>query len=94
MFGLSYETAVMIVGAAMIAYVIFGGMLATTWVQIVKAALLLGGAASLAVLVLLRFGMNPLALFDAAAREVRRAACSRRASSSRTRSTRSRSAWR
>src|ERR1035437_3269655 len=34
MFGLSYETAVMIVGAAMIAYVIFGGMLATTWVQI------------------------------------------------------------
>ena len=42
MFGLSYETAVMIVGAAMIAYVLFGGMLATTWVQIVKAALLLG----------------------------------------------------
>jgi cation/acetate symporter len=66
MFGLSYETAVMIVGAAMIAYVIFGGMLATTWVQIVKAALLLGGAASLAFLVLLKFGMNPLALFAAA----------------------------
>jgi cation/acetate symporter len=66
MFGLSYETAVMIVGAAMIAYVIFGGMLATTWVQIVKAALLLGGAASLALMVLLKFGMNPLALFAAA----------------------------
>ncbi|MDQ8165963.1 MAG: sodium/solute symporter [Gemmatimonadota bacterium] len=67
MFGLTYETAVMIVGAAMIAYVLFGGMLATTWVQIVKAALLLGGAAMLAFMVLLKFGMNPLALFAAAA---------------------------
>ena len=66
MFGLSYETAVMIVGAAMIAYVLFGGMLATTWVQIVKAALLLGGAALLALLVLLKFNMNPMALFEAA----------------------------
>lgn len=66
MFGLNYETAVMIVGAAMIAYVLFGGMIATTWVQIVKAALLLGGAAALAILVLARFGMNPLALFAAA----------------------------
>ena len=66
MFGLSYETAVMIVGAAMIAYVLFGGMLATTWVQIVKAGLLLGGAASLAVLVLAKFHMNPLELFSAA----------------------------
>jgi cation/acetate symporter len=67
MFGLSYETAVIIVGAAMIAYVMFGGMLATTWVQIVKAVLLLGGALLLAVLVLARFGMNPAALFAAAA---------------------------
>ena len=67
MFGLSYETAVIIVGAAMIAYVLFGGMLATTWVQIVKAVLLLGGAFLLAVLALARFGMNPAALFAAAA---------------------------
>ena len=67
MFGLSYETAVIIVGAAMMAYVLFGGMIATTWVQIVKALLLLGGAAVLAVLVLARFGMNPIALFAAAA---------------------------
>src|SRR5687768_38577 len=67
MFGLSYETAVVIVGAAMIAYVLFGGMLATTWVQIVKAVLLLGGAFLLAVLALARFGMNPAALFAAAA---------------------------
>jgi cation/acetate symporter len=67
MFGLSYETAVVIVGAAMIAYVLFGGMLATTWVQIVKAVLLLGGAFLLAILALARFGMNPAALFAAAA---------------------------
>jgi cation/acetate symporter len=67
MFGLSYETAIVIVGAAMIAYVLFGGMLATTWVQIVKAGLLLGGAFLLAVLVLSKFGFNPAALFGAAA---------------------------
>lgn len=66
MFGLSYEVAVTIVGVAMIAYVLFGGMIATTWVQIVKAALLLGGAALLALFVLLKFGMNPLTLFAAA----------------------------
>src|SRR6185503_13059631 len=67
MFGLSYETAIIIVGAAMIAYVLFGGMLATTWVQIVKAVLLLGGAFLLAMLVLAKFGFNPTALFAAAA---------------------------
>ena len=67
MFGLSYETAIVIVGVAMIAYVLFGGMLATTWVQIVKAVLLLGGAFVLAMLVLARFGFNPVALFGAAA---------------------------
>jgi cation/acetate symporter len=67
LFGLSYETAVLIVGAVMLAYVLFGGMIATTWVQIVKAVLLLGGAFLLASMVLLRFGGSPLALFDAAA---------------------------
>jgi cation/acetate symporter len=66
LFGLSYETAVLIVGVVMLAYVLFGGMIATTWVQIVKAVLLLGGAFLLALLVLLRFAMNPLALFAAA----------------------------
>ncbi|MCC7034505.1 MAG: cation/acetate symporter ActP [Acidobacteria bacterium] len=69
LFGLPYETAVLIVGLVMLAYVLFGGMLATTWVQIVKAVLLLGGAFMLAMLVLMRFSMNPLALFDAAARQ-------------------------
>ncbi len=67
LFGLSYEAAVAIVGAVMLAYVLFGGMIATTWVQIVKAVLLLTGAFLLALLVLARFSFNPLALFDAAA---------------------------
>jgi cation/acetate symporter len=58
---------VVIVGVVMMAYVLFGGMIATTWVQIVKAVLLLGGAFLLAFMVLLRFGFSPLALFDAAA---------------------------
>ena len=69
LFGMSYELAVVIVGVVMLAYVLFGGMLATTWVQIVKAVLLMSGAALLALLVLAKYGMNPLALFaDAAAR--------------------------
>ncbi|WP_144182553.1 solute symporter family protein [Elioraea rosea] len=67
MFGLDYETAVVIVGCVMLAYVLFGGMLATTWVQIVKAVLLLGGAAIMAILVLAKFGFNPIALFRAGA---------------------------
>ena len=67
LFGIPYETAVVIVGCAMMAYVLFGGMLATTWVQIVKAVLLLGGAATLAIMVLAKFGFDPRALFAAAA---------------------------
>jgi cation/acetate symporter len=67
MFGLSYETSVVLVGGVMLVYVLFGGMIATTWVQIVKAILLLGGAALLALLVLARFEMSPLRLFQAAA---------------------------
>ncbi|MBP9198377.1 MAG: sodium/solute symporter [Gemmatimonadales bacterium] len=67
LFGLSYEAAVGIVGVAMIAYVLFGGMLATTWVQIVKAALLLAGALLLTGLVLAQVGFSPLRLFAAAA---------------------------
>ncbi|TQR53626.1 cation acetate symporter [Campylobacter troglodytis] len=53
LFGLPYSYAVIIVGALMICYVAFGGMHATTWVQIIKACLLLGGATLLAFLVLL-----------------------------------------
>ena len=67
MFGMSYETAIVAVGVVMLAYVLFGGMIATTWVQIVKAVLLLGGALILALLVLAKFSLNPAALFAAAA---------------------------
>jgi cation/acetate symporter len=67
MFGLSYETAIVLVGMVMIGYVLFGGMIATTWVQIVKAVLLMSGALLLALLVLLRFGLSPAALFAEAA---------------------------
>lgn len=66
LFHLPYEAAVLAVGVVMLAYVLFGGMIATTWVQIVKAVLLLGGATVLALIVLSKFGMNPLNLFRAA----------------------------
>ena len=67
LFGIDYSSAVVIVGLVMLAYVLFGGMIATTWVQIVKAILLLAGAFMLAALVLARFDFNPLTLFAAAA---------------------------
>jgi cation/acetate symporter len=63
LFGLDYEIAVMIVGVLMTLYVLFGGMTATTWVQIVKAVLLLGCASLMALVVLARFGFSPEALF-------------------------------
>jgi cation/acetate symporter len=63
LFGLSFETAIVIVGLVMLAYVLFGGMVATTWVQIIKAGMLLGGASLLVGLVLVRFSFNPLSLF-------------------------------
>ncbi|HTN51861.1 MAG TPA: cation acetate symporter, partial [Anaeromyxobacter sp.] len=58
MFGLQYEYAEIIVGVVMLAYVLFGGMIATTWVQIIKAGLLLFGSTVMALLVLSRFGFN------------------------------------
>jgi cation/acetate symporter len=67
LFDIPFEAAVALTGAAMIVYVLFGGMLATTWVQIVKAGLLLGGATLLGLLVLARFQFDPTALFAAAA---------------------------
>ena len=66
MFGLPYQAALLIVGVLMILYVLFGGMLATTWVQIIKAALLLSGATLLVILVLSHFGWSYGALFDQA----------------------------
>jgi len=58
LFGLPYYSAVIIVGGLMILYVTFGGMLATTWVQIIKAILLLFGATSIAILVLYQFNFD------------------------------------
>ena len=58
LFHIPYHYAVVIVGALMIIYVTFGGMLATTWVQIIKAVLLLGGVTIMAVLVLATTGIN------------------------------------
>ncbi len=63
LFGLDYWVAVVIVGVLMITYVTFGGMLATTWVQIIKAVLLLSGATFMALAVLWKFGFSPEALF-------------------------------
>jgi len=63
LFGLDYFYAEIIVGVLMICYVTFGGMLATTWVQIIKACMLLGGATLIALLVLFHYGFNPMAMF-------------------------------
>ncbi len=67
MFNLPYESALYIVGGLMIAYVLFGGMLATTWVQIIKAVLLLGGATLLVLLTLGKFDFSYPKLFEMAA---------------------------
>ena len=66
LFGLPYTVAVFIVGLLMICYVTFGGMLATTWVQIIKAILLLFGATFLALAVLNQFEFSFNALFTEA----------------------------
>jgi len=63
LFGLEYRIAVVIVGGLMMVYVLFGGMTATTWVQIIKACLLLGGASFMALMVLWNFGFSPEAMF-------------------------------
>ncbi|GBL55010.1 cation acetate symporter [Pseudomonas sp. R3.Fl] len=66
LFGLSYLQAVLVVGALMVCYVTFGGMLATTWVQIIKAVLLLSGTSFMAFMVLRHFGFSSEAMFAAA----------------------------
>ncbi|WP_409284931.1 cation acetate symporter [Pseudomonas protegens] len=63
LFGLSYLHAVMLVGLLMVCYVTFGGMLATTWVQIIKAVMLLSGTSFMAFMVLKHFGFSTEALF-------------------------------
>ena len=63
LFGLDYWVAVVLVGALMMVYVIFGGMTATTWVQIIKACMLLSGVTFMAFMVLAQFNFSPEALF-------------------------------
>ncbi|GBL57466.1 acetate permease ActP [Pseudomonas citronellolis] len=58
LFGLDYNVAVVVVGVLMLVYVVFGGMLATTWVQITKAVLLLAGGTTLMLLALERFDFS------------------------------------
>jgi cation/acetate symporter len=66
LFGLDYEFAVVLVGALMVAYVAFGGMLSVTWVQIIKAVLLLTGTTFMSIMVLAQFGFSFESLFVAA----------------------------
>ena len=63
LFGLEYWIAVVVVGSLMMIYVLFGGMTATTWVQIIKAGLLLSGASFMAFMVMSKFNFSPEALF-------------------------------
>ena len=63
LFGLEYWVAVVLVGVLMMVYVLFGGMTATTWVQIIKAVLLLSGVTFMAIAVLSQYGFSPEALF-------------------------------
>ena len=58
LFGLEYNVAVVLVGVLMMVYVTFGGMVATTWVQIIKAILLLGGGTTLALMAFAQFGFS------------------------------------
>jgi cation/acetate symporter len=62
--GVPYKTAIVGVGILMVGYVVFGGMTATTWVQIIKAGLLMSGALLLSVLVLAKAGFNPIFFFE------------------------------
>jgi len=66
LFGMDYEFAVVLVGVLMILYVAFGGMLATTWVQIIKAVLLLAGTTFMSIMVMAKFGFSFDALFTQA----------------------------
>ncbi|WP_210450123.1 cation/acetate symporter ActP [Pantoea ananatis] len=66
LFGLNYHIAVILVGILMVMYVLFGGMLATTWVQIIKAVLLLFGASFMAIMVMKSTGFSFNTLFTEA----------------------------
>jgi cation/acetate symporter len=67
--GIDYNLAILITGVFMLTYVVFGGMIATTWVQIVKAVLLMTAAIVMSLFVLGKVGFNPVELFDRAEAE-------------------------
>lgn len=62
--GVPYKTAIIGVGILMVGYVVFGGMTATTWVQIIKAGLLMTGAGILSIMVAIKSGFNPMQFFN------------------------------
>ena len=66
--GFDFSVAVLLTGVFMLCYVIFGGMLATTWVQIIKACLLMVGITIMSLFVLGKVGFNPVELFNRAER--------------------------
>ncbi|WP_084545059.1 sodium:solute symporter family transporter [Derxia gummosa] len=66
LFGIGYSQAIVLVGALMVMYVVFGGMMATTWVQITKAVLMLGIGLLITALVLARFDFSFARLLDSA----------------------------
>jgi cation/acetate symporter len=71
LFGIPYQVTIVIVGGLMIIYVVFGGMIATTWVQIIKAALIMAGAILLSLLVAAKAGFNPIRFFSDVATNAR-----------------------
>ena len=68
--GIDYTVAVIIIGVLMTIYIAAGGMLATTWIQIVKAVLLVSAIFLMALLVLAKFSFNPLAIFNEVAAQI------------------------
>ena len=64
--GIDFTLAVLITGTFMLVYVVFGGMVATTWVQIIKAVLLMAGIVVMSIFVLDQVGFNPIELFNQA----------------------------
>ncbi|HZF59228.1 MAG TPA: cation acetate symporter [Rubrobacter sp.] len=71
---ISFNLAIIIVGVLMTVYVVAGGMIATTWIQIIKAVLLIAGSIGLSIAVLAQFGFNPIALFNAVESDIGREA--------------------
>jgi len=67
--GIKFEVSVLLTGTFMLTYVVFGGMLATTWVQIIKAVLLMSATILMSILVLEKVGFNPIELFNRAEEE-------------------------